>query len=85
MLFRSDGALNGLDGTDLIHRLDMDIHNDIAFNVQKILQHTVTEFRGENLQKTDRCEFSTHAKISRPAEVKGAGGDVVLGGQTGTG
>ena len=44
-----DGALDGLNGTDLIHRLDMEIHNDIAFNVQEILQHTVTEFRGENL------------------------------------
>ena len=44
-----DRALDRLNGSNLIHRLDVDVHNDIAFNIQKILQHTVTEFRGENL------------------------------------
>lgn len=80
-----DGSLNGLDGADLIHGLNMEIHNDVALNIQEILQNTVTEFRSQNLQKADGGKLLAHPEIFCPVEQEGAGGNEVLGGQAGSG
>ena len=34
-------ALDGLDGAHLVHRLDVQVHDQAAFHVQKIRQHPV--------------------------------------------
>ena len=80
-----DGSLNGLDGADLIHGLNMEIHNDVAFNVQEVLQNTVTEFRGQNLQKADGGKLLAHPEILCPVEQEGTRGNKILGGQAGSG
>ena len=80
-----DGSLDGLDGADLIHGLNMEIHNDVAFNVQEILQNTVTEFRSQNLQEADGGKLLAHPEIFCPVEQEGTGGNEILGGQAGSG
>ena len=80
-----DGALDGLDGADLIHRLHMDVDHNVAFNIQKVLENPVTQLRCQNLQETDGSELLTHAEILRPVKEERAGGNIVLGGQPGAG
>ena len=76
-----DFSLHRLDGLDLIHRLDMQADNQVGFHIQKIGQHPVIQFRGENLHERNRPVLFTHAELLAGAELKGAGGDKVLGGQ----
>ena len=55
--------------------------NQRAFHIQKISQHPVIQFRGKNLYKADRSILFAHAELLAGAELKGAGGDEILGGQ----
>ena len=80
-----DGALDGLDGADLIHGLHMDIDHNVAFNIQKVLENPVTQLRCQNLQEADRRELLTHAEILCPVKEERTGGNVILGGQPGAG
>ena len=80
-----DGSLDGLDGADLIHGLNMEIHNDVALNVQEVLQNTVTEFRSQNLQEADGGKLLAHPEVLCPVEQEGTGGNEILGGQAGSG
>ena len=80
-----NGALDGLDGADLIHGLHMDVDQNVAFNIQKVLENPVTQLRCQNLQETDGSELLAHAEILRPVKEEGAGGNVILGGQPGAG
>ena len=52
-----------------------------AFHVQKISQHPVIQLWGQNLYEADGSVLFTHAELPAGAELKGAGGDKVLGGQ----
>ena len=78
-----DFPLDGLDGADLIHRLHMEIDDNAALHIQKVRQHPVIQLRGQDLHKADRTQLFPHAETPAGLELKGAGGDKVLGGQTG--
>ena len=80
-----DLALDGLDGADLIHGLNVHVHNEGALHVEEVRQHAVIQFRGEDLQKADRAHLPAHAKAVAFRKFKGAGRDKVLDGQAGGG
>ena len=61
----------------------MQIHNDVAFNIQEVFENTITQFRGKNLKIADGCVLLAHHKVPCRFEVERTGGDEVLGGQTG--
>ena len=63
----------------------MEADNQGAFHIQKIRQHPVVQFRRENLHKADRAVLFPHAELPAGAELKGSGGDEVLGGKAGGG
>ena len=76
-----DLPFHRLDGADLVHGLDMEADDLTGFHVQKIRQHTVIQLRGQDLQKAHRAEHLPHAEHPPVFELKGAGGDEILGGQ----
>ena len=57
-----DFTLDHLDGRGLVNGLDMDIHIDTLIHIQKICQHTVGQFRCEDLQVTDASQCLSHHK-----------------------
>jgi len=73
-----DFRLDALDCLRLINSPDMKIDRDVAVHVEEISQHTVIEFRRENLQKADRANGFAHLEALSFAEVKRSGGDEVL-------
>ena len=78
-----DLALHRLDSLHLIHRLDVQTHDQAGFHVEKIRQHPVVEFRGQNLYETDRAMLLTHLELLSGTEGKGAGSDEVFGREAG--
>ena len=65
-----DFSLDGLNGLDLIHRLDMQVHDQTGFHIQKVCQHPVIQLRGENLQKRNSPVFLAHTELLAGAELK---------------
>ena len=59
----------------------MQADNQVGFHIQKISQHPVIQFWGQNLYEADGSVLLAHAELLAGAELKGAGGDKVLGGQ----
>ena len=80
-----DFALDGLDGLDLIHRLNVHGHDYGTFHIQEVCQHTVVQFRCENLQERCAAVFLSNGKAAAGSELKGAGRDEVLDGKAGGG
>ena len=78
-------ALDGLDGAHLVHRLDMQVHDQAAFHVQKVRQHPVIQLRREDLDERDSPELSPHAEGLAVGEGEGAGRNKVFGGEAGRG
>ena len=77
-----DLALHRLDGLHLIHRLDVQIHNEGTFHIEKIRQHTVIQFRGQNLHEADGPVLLSHAELLAGAELKAGRRNKVFGGKT---
>ena len=65
-----DFSFDGLNGLDLIHRLDVQVHDQTGFHIQKVCQHPVIQLRGENLQKRNCPVFLTHTELLAGAELK---------------
>ena len=63
----------------------MEIDDDAALHIQEVRQHTVIQFRSQDLNEADGTHLLAHAEVLSGAELKGAGGDKVLGGQPGGG
>jgi len=80
-----DLPLDGLDGADLIYGLDVQIDDLAALHVQEVRQHPVIQLRGHDLDKGGRAKLPPHAEHAPVSELKGAGGDEILGGQAGGG
>ena len=80
-----DLALDGLDGLGLVDGLHMEVHQNAAVRIEKIRQHFIRQFRGENLQKAHRAVFAAHAKNLCIAEAQGGRGNKILGGKAGGG
>ena len=59
----------------------MQADNQVGFHIQKIGQHPVIQLWGQNLYEADGSVLLAHAELLAGAELKGAGGDKVLGGQ----
>ena len=76
-----DFSLDRLDGLDLIYRLDVQADNQIGFHVQKLRQHSVIQFRREDLYEADRPVLFPHSELLAGAEFKPRRRDEVLGGQ----
>ena len=77
-----DLALHRLDGLHLIHRLDVQIHNEGTFHIEKIRQHTVIQFRGQNLHEADGPVLLSHAELLAGAELEAGRSDKVFGGKS---
>ena len=80
-----DLALHRLDGLHLIHRLDVQIHNEGTFHIEKIRQHPVVQLRGQNLHEADGPVLLSHAELLAGAELEAGRSDEVLGGEAGGG
>ena len=78
-----DFTFHRLDGLHLVHRLDVQIHDQAAFHVQEVRQHPVIQLRGQNLHEADRPILPAHAELLAGAELEAGRGDEVLGGKTG--
>ena len=77
-----DLPFDGLDGADLIHRLDVHGHYQAGFHVQEVRQDAVIELRGQDLQEGHRPPFPAHAEGTAAGELQGGRGDEVLGAET---
>ena len=78
-----DFAFNLLDGRGLVDGLDVHGDDEGAFDVEKIRQHAVVEFRGEDLQDAGRAPLVAHAEAAAFPKGKGGRRDEILRGQTG--
>ena len=74
-----DLALDGLDGADLIHRLDVHGHHKTGLHIQKIRQNTVIQLRGQNLEEGHRAKLPAHAEGLAARKFQGRGGNEVFG------
>ena len=61
----------------------MQVDNDAALHIQKICQHTVVQFRCEDLQEGHRPQLPAHGKMLSIFERKTGGRNKVLGGKAG--
>ena len=81
-----DLALDGLDGADLIHRLDVHGHHKTGLHIQKIRQNTVIQLRGQNLEEGHRAILPAHAEgLAGPETPRGVGAMKSFGRQAGGG
>ena len=78
-------ALDGLDGAHLVHRLDVQVHDQAAFHVQEVRQHPVIQLRREDLDEGDSPELFPHAEGLAVGEGERAGRNKVFGGEAGRG
>src|SRR5699024_6653345 len=76
-----DFPLYRLDGLHLIHRLDVQIHNEGTFHIEKVRQHTVIQLRGQNLHEADGPVLLSHAELLAGTELEAGRRDKVLGGK----
>ena len=60
----------------------MQIHNEGTFHIEKIRQHTVIQFRGQNLHEADGPVLLSHAELLAGAELKAGRRNKVFGGKT---
>ena len=73
-------ALDGLDGLELVHRLDVHGDGQLRVQLQDFPQQLVRELRGQDLQVGHRPVVGPHLEGADTGEVKpGAGGNGVLG------
>ena len=76
-----DLALHRLDGLHLIHRLDVQVDDERTFHIEKVRQHTVIQFRGQNLHEADSPVLLSHAELLAGTELEAGRGDKVFGGK----
>ena len=74
-----DLALHRLDGLHLVHRLDVQVHDEGTFHVEKIRQHPVVQLRGQNLHEADGPVLLSHAELLAGAELEAGRSDKVFG------
>ena len=73
-----DLALDGLDGGNLIDRLNVHRDDERTFHIQKIRQHPVIQFWREDLQKRNRTALLPDAEVISFGKFKGAWRNEVL-------
>ena len=77
-----DFPLHCLDGLHLVHRLDVQVHDEGTFHIQKVRQHPVIQLRGQNLHEADSPVLPAHAEHFPVAELKRTGRNEILDRQT---
>ena len=75
-------SLYHFDGVALIHRLNMEIDDNAGIRIEKVRQHTVVEFRREDLQERYRAQLAAHLKRPAVFERKRGRGDKILCGKS---
>ena len=80
-----DFALDGLNGLELIHRLDVHGDGKLRIQLQNFRQQFVGELRGQNLQVGHGPPIAAHPESAAVPEIKAARGDIVLRPQPGLG
>ena len=82
----ADLALDGLNGLELIYRLNVHGDSQLRVQLQNLPQQLVRELGGQNLQIGRRAPIPAHPEQAGLGEVKAlAGGDGVLGAKAGAG
>ena len=79
-------ALDGLDGLELVYRLDVHGDGELRVQLQNLPQQLVRELGRQDLQIRRRAPIAAHPEQAGLGEVKApAGGDGVLGAKAGLG
>ena len=76
-----DLALHRLDGLHLVHRLDVQVHDEGTLHIEKVRQHPVIQLRGQNLHEADGPVLLSHAELLAGAELEAGRRNKVFGGK----
>lgn len=73
-----DFPLDGLNGLELIHRLNVQGHSQLGIQLQDFSQQTIRQLGGHDLQVGRRPVVAAHPECAAIPEVKAVWGDIVL-------